>query len=117
MVQESFIHHRRNLLHYVKVGNGKHPLLVFHGFGQDHTMYVPLLKSLSSTYTLYIVDLFFHGKSEWNEGERPIEKKDWNAIVEVLLHEQRLDDFSLLGYSLGGKFALSILEAIGNRIR
>lgn len=117
MVQESFIHHRRNLLHYVKVGNGKHPLLVFHGFGQDHTMYVPLLKSLSSTYTLYIVDLFFHGKSEWNEGERPIEKKDWNAIVEVLLHEQRLDDFSLLGYSLGGKFALSILEAFGNRIR
>ncbi len=60
MIQESFVHYRRNVLHYVKAGNGPEPLLVFHGFGQDHTLYVPLLKSLSPRYTLYIIDLFFH---------------------------------------------------------
>ncbi len=117
MVQESFIHHRKNLLHYVKVGNGKHPLLVFHGFGQDHTLYVPLTKSLSSKYTLYIIDLFFHGKSEWNEGERPIDKKEWNAIVQTLLHEQQIAHFSILAYSMGGKFALTTLEGFASRIR
>lgn len=117
MVQESFIHHRKNVLHYVKAGNGKHPLLVFHGFGQDHTLYVPLLKSLSPRYTLYIIDLFFHGKSEWNEGERPLEKSTWANIINVLLQEQGLSTFSILAYSLGGKFALATLDAFPDRIK
>ena len=117
MIQESFVHFRRNLLHYVKAGNGKEPLLVFHGFGQDHTLYVPLLKSLSPRYTLYIIDLFFHGKSEWNEGERPLEKTTWASIVDVLLQDQRIDRFSILAYSLGGKFALATVEAFPSRIR
>ena len=117
MIQESFVHFRRNLLHYVKAGNGKEPLLVFHGFGQDHTLYVPLLKSLSPRYTLYIIDLFFHGKSEWNEEERPLEKSTWASILDVLLHDQRIDTFSILAYSLGGKFALATVEAFPSRIR
>lgn len=117
MAKENFIHYRDNLLHYVKAGNGKEPLLVFHGFGQDHTLYVPLLKSLSPRYTLYIVDLFFHGKSVWNEGERPLEKKDWNNIISTLLTDQQISTFSLLAYSLGGKFALATLEAFPSRIK
>lgn len=117
MVQESFIHYRKNLLHYVKAGNGKDPLLVFHGFGQDHTLYVPLLKSLSPRYTLYIIDLFFHGKSEWNEGEQPLDKVSWANIVGALLHEQSITTFSILAYSLGGKFALATLESFPDRIK
>lgn len=116
MIQESYIHYRKNLLHYVKAGNGKEPLLVFHGFGQDHTLYLPLLKSLSGKYTLYIIDLFFHGKSEWNEGERTLEKPEWNKIINVLLQEQKIDRFSILAYSLGGKFALTTLEGYPNRV-
>lgn len=117
MIQESFIHYRRNLLHYVKAGNGKRPLLVFHGFGQDHTLYVPLLRSLSPKYTLYIVDLFFHGKSEWHDGESPLRKSTWNSILNVLLQEQNIDTFSILAYSLGGKFALATLEAYPDRVK
>jgi len=117
MVQESFIHHHKNLLHYVKAGNGKQPLLVFHGFGQDHTLYVPLLKTLSPKYTLYIIDLFFHGKSEWREGETPLQKSTWKDILEVLFREQHISNFSILAYSLGGKFALATIEAYPNQIR
>lgn len=117
MSQENFIHYHRNLLHYVKAGNGKHPLLVFHGFGQDHTLYVSLLRSLSSKYTVYIIDLFFHGKSEWNDGERPLKKSTWNSILQVLLEEQKITTFSILAYSLGGKFALATLEGYPDRIK
>lgn len=117
MNQESFIHYKKNLLHYVKAGNGKHPLLVFHGFGQDHTLYVTLLKSLSKKYTLYIIDLFFHGKSQWNEGEEPLKKSTWIGILDILLHEQHLQSFSILAYSLGGKFALATLEAYPQQIK
>jgi pimeloyl-ACP methyl ester carboxylesterase len=117
VIQESFIHYRRNLVHYVKAGNGNHPLLVFHGFGQDHTLYVPLLKSLSKKYTLYIIDLFFHGKSEWNEGEKPLHKSEWNNILQVLFQEQHISSFSILAYSLGGKFALATVEGFPKQIR
>jgi pimeloyl-ACP methyl ester carboxylesterase len=117
MIQESYIHYRRNLLHYVKAGNGKHPLLVFHGFGQDHTLYLPLLESLSPKYTLYIIDLFFHGKSEWNEEERPLEKTTWINILQVLLQEQKIATFSILAYSLGGKFALATIEGLAPQIK
>lgn len=117
MARENFIHYRNSILHYVKAGNGKQPLLVFHGFGQDHTLYVPLLKSLSPRYTLYIVDLFFHGKSTWNEGERPLEKRDWKNFISTLLLEQDISTFSVLAYSLGGKFALATLEAFPTQVR
>lgn len=117
MVQESFIHYKSNLLHYVKAGNGKKPLLVFHGFGQDHTLYVPLLRSLSPKYTLYIIDLFFHGKSEWKEGETPLTKAAWKNIIGTLLHEQQIPAFSILAYSLGGKFALATLEAFPKQVK
>jgi pimeloyl-ACP methyl ester carboxylesterase len=116
MIQESFIHHHKNVLHYVKAGNGKEALLVFHGFGQDHTLYVPLLRSLSKKYTLYIVDLFFHGKSQWNEGERPLQKSTWTNILQVLLQEQHITSFSIMAYSLGGKFALAAIEAFPRMI-
>lgn len=114
---ESFIRHKDNLLHYVKAGNGKQPLLVFHGFGQDHTLYVPLLRSLSKKYTLYVIDLFFHGKSEWHEGERPLQKKAWEQMIQVLLRENRIASFSIMGYSLGGKFALATLESFPKQVQ
>lgn len=117
MIQESFIHYKKNLLHYVKAGNGKHALLVFHGFGQDHTLYLSLLKSLSKKYTLYIIDLFFHGKSQWNEGEQHLKKSAWNNILNVLFQEQHISTFSILAYSLGGKFALATLEAYPQQIK
>jgi pimeloyl-ACP methyl ester carboxylesterase len=78
---------------------------------------VPLLKSLSRKYTLYIVDLFFHGKSEWNEGETPLKKSTWNNILTVLFQEQRITSFSILAYSLGGKFALATLEGFPKQVR
>ena len=77
---------------------------------------MPLLKSLSPGYTLYIIDLFFHGKSEWNEGERPLEKSAWSEILDVLLQEQKINRFSILAYSLGGKFAMATVEAFPARI-
>jgi len=116
MIRESFIQYRHHLLHYVKAGNGKKALLVFHGFGQDHTLYVPMLRTLSGDYTLYIVDLFFHGKSEWGDGERPLSKKTWNNIISALLHNEDIRSFSILAYSLGGKFALTTLEGFPDRV-
>ncbi|MFD0998428.1 alpha/beta fold hydrolase [Ohtaekwangia kribbensis] len=103
-------------LFYTKLGNGKDVLLLFHGFGQDNTAFTPLARSLSNRYTCYIFDLYFHGKSKWAHNEQPLEKKVWRAILQRFLHENQIDSFSLLGYSMGGKFVLATLEAYADKV-
>lgn len=103
-------------LFYNKLGNGKEVLLLFHGFGQDNSAFTPLARLLSSRYTCYIFDLYFHGKSKWAHNEQPLEKKEWRAILQRFLHENKIDSFSLLGYSMGGKFVLATLEAFADKV-
>lgn len=103
-------------LFYTKLGNGKDVLLLFHGFGQDNTAFTPLARSLSHRYTCYIFDLYFHGKSKWAHNEQPLEKKEWRVILQRFLHENQIDSFSLLGYSMGGKFVLATLEAFADKV-
>jgi pimeloyl-ACP methyl ester carboxylesterase len=103
-------------LFYTKLGNGKEVLLLFHGFGQDNTAFTPLAHLLSHRYTCYIFDLYFHGKSKWAHDEQPLEKKEWHTILQQFLLENQIDSFSLLGYSMGGKFVLATLEAYADRI-
>jgi pimeloyl-ACP methyl ester carboxylesterase len=110
MTESCFIEYNGSRLHYVKAGRGKETLLFFHGFGQDHSVYVPLIQSLATHYQLYIFDLFFHGKSTWGHGENALEKKEWQAFMKLVLEKHTIGSFSVVGFSMGGKFALTTLE-------
>ena len=101
-------------LFYYKLGNGKEPLLLFHGFGQTHRAFNSW-NELSDQYTLYLFDLFFHGESTWHN-RLPIEKKDWKKILKIFLEKEGLERFSIGGFSMGGKFALSALESFPTQI-
>jgi pimeloyl-ACP methyl ester carboxylesterase len=98
-------------LFYVREGQGPENLLFFHGFGQDHAVFLSLAKALSSRYTCYIFDLYFHGESTWQQNEQPLQKEDWKKIMAHFLEENHLEKFSLAGFSLGSKLALATLEA------
>src|SRR4030043_232029 len=110
-MESHFVHYKGSKLHYIKAGKGNHPLVFFHGFGQDHTIYVPILQSLAADYEIYVFDLYFHGKSEWAGEERPLEKDEWKATFRLFLDYYPIDSFSIVGFSLGAKFALATLEA------
>lgn len=99
------------ILHYDVIGSGEKPLLLFHGFGQGKEVFYDLADALSKEYTVYSFDLFFHGKSEWNQGEEPLEKEFWKELMMAFFSQHQIKSFSILGYSLGGKFALATLEA------
>lgn len=105
------------LLFYTKLGNGKKNLLLFHGFGQDHSVFSTLAQSLSETYTCYLFDLYFHGKSSWPDHEHALEKSEWKDRVGAVIHENGLSSFSVLGYSLGAKFAMATLESFPDLTR
>ncbi len=110
-----FFDFRQTRLFFTKVGNGRNILLTFHGFGQDHQAFKKLEECFDD-FTLYSFDLFFHGKSEWNYGEQPLEKQFWKELVSEFLAQQKIDRFSLLGFSMGGKFALACVEAFPEKI-
>lgn len=103
-------------LHYLKSGNGSQVLLAFHGFGQDHKAFFDLFEKLSNQYTVYAFDIFFHGKSEWNRVEEPLEKSFWKGLVTEFLNQHQINRCSLLGFSMGGKFVLASLEACPEKI-
>jgi pimeloyl-ACP methyl ester carboxylesterase len=104
-------------LHYIKAGNGNDPLLFFHGFGQDHSIYVPIIKSLTARYSIYIFDLYFHGKSIWGQGEKPLTKNHWKETMNYFFQQEQILSFSVAGFSLGGKFALATFESFPEKCK
>jgi pimeloyl-ACP methyl ester carboxylesterase len=113
----NFFHFKNSILHYTTLGNGPQNLLMFHGFGQDNKSYHALSNVLSSQYTAYIFDLYFHGESRWGHGELPLKKTHWKETIHEFLKEKGIQNFSLAGFSLGGKFALTTLEAFPEKIK
>jgi len=104
------------VLHYHVSGKGLKPLLVFHGFGQDHQTFSELFEKISNQYTIYSFDIFFHGKSDWGLSEKPLEKNFWKKLLSVFLNQNKIDRFSVLGFSMGGKFALASLEVFPEKL-
>jgi len=103
-------------LGYTKAGNGPEPILLFHGYGQDHSAFQPIIDELGEIFTFFSFDLFFHGKSTWLLEDTPLSKEYWTSILHSFLNENNLKKFSLMGFSLGGKFALASMEAFPHRI-
>jgi pimeloyl-ACP methyl ester carboxylesterase len=104
-------------LSFTKTGTGDQTLIAFHGFGQSSHVFAELAASLSDSYTIYLVDIFFHGNSAWELSEQPLEKEFWNRLMNKFLDEQSVATFSLLGFSMGGKFAMATLEAFPGRLK
>ena len=111
-----FVHHKKSALHFTTIGTGPRNLLLFHGFGQDNNIYYSLAENLSSHFTIYVFDLYFHGKSDWGYGELALEKDHWKETILKFLEENGIQDFSVAGFSLGGKFALATVEAMPDRV-
>lgn len=94
-------------LHYRKYGSGKRHLLAFHGFGQDQSAFSIFATSLGKDHTILAFDLFFHGESQWPVHELPVPVSAWFDMLEKVLEEENIEEFGVMGYSLGGKLALA----------
>lgn len=104
-------------LHYQVIGQGKQVLLAFHGYGQSSTHYLPMERALGKEYTIYTFDLFFHGKSQLHRKHTPLTKDILEAIMFQFFQKEGVGKFSLMGFSMGGKFALTLVERFPERIQ
>ena len=116
MVRDKFVRYNNNSLHYAQAGDGDVPMLIFHGFGQDMTVFDFFTRSLARRYTFYVFDLYFHGASQWAHGESPLEKSEWKETMALFLRENKIETFAIAGFSLGAKFVLATLEAFPAKV-
>lgn len=101
-------------LHYHRSGHGPHVLLLFHGFGQDHTAFHAWQPD-PAAFIVYRFDLYYHGDS--NRTDRPLTKAEWQAAMVHFLEAEGIRHFSVAGFSLGGRFAIATAIAFPQHIR
>lgn len=104
-------------LHYAIYKGGPKILIAFHGFSQSHSHFSSFARVVSQDYTVYSIDLFYHGKSVWPDSEEPLTKAFWKDMIQAFLLEHSVSEFSLAGFSLGGKFVLATFEAFPERVK
>lgn len=110
-----FFDYEGNRLAYRKIGHGPATLVAFHGFGQNGRVFYPLDETVGHRFTVFAIDLFFHGGSQYVGGQL-LTKTDWQRLLGAFLETQRIGRFSLMGFSLGGRFALTVVEAFADRL-
>lgn len=102
-------------LHYVKMGSGTKMLLAFHGYGESAESFRVFEPYLGSAYTILSFDLPHHGGSHWST-DRKLTGEDLYRLVNEVSEEYRVDQVSLMGYSMGGRVCLNILSICPERI-
>ena len=96
--------------------------ICFHGFGENAAMFGFLANYADNQYTFYSIDLPFHGKTDWKDGLN-FTSTDLQQIVEEILQKNNHTlptknySLSLLGFSLGGRMALSLYQAMPDKIQ
>lgn len=91
-------------LFFRKAGTGK-PLIILHGLFGISDNWAALSKLWSQYFTVYAVDLRNHGQSPHSE--------EWNYKVMAediieLIGDEKLNDVTVLGHSMGGKVAMRL---------
>lgn len=110
-----FLTYGNSLIHGTCEGGGEELLICLHGFGEQAVGFGRLSRTLGSLFTLVALDLPLHGQTVWNEG-RAFTKEDMGAIIQLVLERQQHQTFSLMGYSMGGRVALCVLQDMASRI-
>jgi pimeloyl-ACP methyl ester carboxylesterase len=111
-----FVKHAAGKLAYRSIGSGSEVWIFFHGFGQRHQDMLTFDKLRTPNQRFLFVDLIYHGQTSWNTSEKDLKKEEWKAILLSLLQKESIDTFHLVGYSMGGKFALLSYELLPERI-
>lgn len=89
-------------LYHKKIGQGK-PLIILHGLFGSSDNWQTHGKKLAEYFEVYLVDQRNHGRSEWSDAfSYEIMAED----VRELIQKENIEDFILMGHSMGGKTAM-----------
>ncbi len=106
--------YRNSTISYYRFGSGPKTAICFHGYGEEAAIFGFLANYAGNQYTFCSIDLPFHGKTVWKDGFS-FTVTDLQQIVEEIIGN-RNPPFSIMGFSLGGRMALSLYQTIPEKI-
>lgn len=113
--------YKNSAINYHCFGSGTEVAICFHGYGEDGTLFAFLEQYAGRDFTFYAIDLPFHGQTVWKEGLL-FTHSDIQQIIQHILEQNdprraqaaNADTgwrYSVVGFSLGGRIALSLYQA------
>jgi len=113
--------YKNSIIAYYRFGSGLKQVICFHGYGEDATTFEFLSKYAGNQFTFYAIDLPFHGKTVWKD-QLTFTESDLVEITQKILHQDNQKSkienqkLLLLGFSLGGRIALSLYQSMSEKI-
>ncbi len=103
-------------LKFIKIGQGDKTALAFHGFGQDNSFYEPFESVFGQKFTIYCFNLPFHGDDNTPKSCIPATKDTIKDFFQRFLYSNSISGFSNIGFSIGAKISLMLLELFPEKI-
>ncbi|HXB94488.1 MAG TPA: alpha/beta fold hydrolase [Puia sp.] len=105
-------------IHYSFWGTGDRLLLCFHGYGESAASFAFLEERLGPDLTILAIDLPFHGDTDWRQGY-DLDPHDLLHILQDIIARlpHPSEEWWMLGYSMGGRVALQLLQLAPDKIR
>ena len=112
------IKHSDYEIEYFVYGNGKKILFAFHGFNNHAEDFKILDSFFGNEYTIVAINLFFHGDSHAQNHivEKGFSIDDLKNLFDEISTLFPSKKYSLIGYSLGGRVVLKLLEICPEKI-
>ena len=107
MMQKTFLYQNAAIRYWV-YGTGK-PVVLLHGFAEDHSIWNNQVNYLKSHCKLIVPDLPGSGQSALLQGANVAIETYADCILH-LLEEEKIDACILLGHSMGGYITLAFAE-------
>jgi 2-succinyl-6-hydroxy-2,4-cyclohexadiene-1-carboxylate synthase len=103
--------------YHVEIAGEGFPLLLLHGFTGDAATWHPFRERWGTHSQLLMVDLIGHGKTDSPEA---LERYDILSVADdlnALLDEWKVEKTDVLGYSMGGRLAITFALRYPHRVR
>jgi len=97
-------------------GKGENLLLAFHGYGQNHLVFEHLSELMNETNCIWCIDLAFHGDNEKMNSKFLFDEEYVKELVDKIVETSGKSQIGLIGYSIGGRIALSITSLFPEKI-
>jgi len=105
-VVEKNIRYQSSKIFYRTIGKGK-PVILIHGFGEDGDIWNKQVGFLKGQFQLIIPDLPGSGHSELI---KDMSIEGMAETIKVILTEEKIEQCTLIGHSMGGYITLAIAE-------